>query len=125
MTIKQTSKKIQSSEKDLGKKLEMKLRVRFNCSSRMAQRKRAGPITQRSVDRNYLLLKETLDVQKITSNIPWNFFMSKTVSSKLGKIKATEQIQFQFGNQTARKISADHLQTHIKHSLIFRLSFEY
>ena len=52
---------------------------------------------------------------------PYEFsFISNAVSSKFGKIKATEQqIQLQFGNQTARKISADFLQTNIKYSLIF------
>ena len=49
---------------------EVKLRVRFDCTSRMAHQKHAGPINQRSVDRKHLLLKWKLHVHKHKSNIP-------------------------------------------------------
>ena len=58
---------------------KMNLRVRFNCTSRMAQQERAGPITQRSVDQNYLLLKKNLYVQKLKSKTPGDFFKSNNL----------------------------------------------
>ena len=72
MAIEQTSKNIYNqAEKIYEKNIWNELRVRFNWNSKIAQRKRARPITQSSVE---LLLKKKLHVNKLNSIKPWEIF---------------------------------------------------
>ena len=77
----------------------------------MAQWKPAEPITQRSIERTYLLLKQNLYMHTFKSKIPWYFLNHKTLSHWNRKQNATQhEILFQFESQTARKTSADEYQ---------------